>query len=269
MKSLLLLSSVVLANATLGLPAPYAFSDAYASFEASELQSEVINGKNYYKSEINNTGNKYIDISGCFLENDNGKNEAISAYSEVIAPGKSKVVYFECKNEEKSFSKNDINVKAYGDPVRDLINFKSFGKKSVESKEGKNYFDKDSIIYQYFFEVNFEISKNFDYYYSLMFTVNYGEEDHTYYQYDFNKEENPYKLRFKSEENLDLNAIEVKDVFLLEGNSYYREYIKKNSNNDNVALKKGLIIGAIALAAVGLVVGLIFLLPKVIFKKRS
>ena len=266
MKSILLLSGLLFANTSVGLPAPYAFSEAYSSIEAGELQSEVINEKNYYKSEIKNTGNNYIDISGCYLNNNNSKNEAISAYSEVIAPGKSKVVYFEDKSDSQVFSKNDIKVNAYADAVRDLVSFKSFGQKTVETKASKNYFNEDKTIYQYFIEVNYEINQSFESYYSLMFTVNYNGEDHSYYQYDFNKDENPYRLRFKSEENLDLNSIEVKDVFLLKGNSYYEEFIKKDNND---AIKKGLLGGGLALLLVGLILGVIFILRKVFSQRHA
>ncbi len=106
------------------MPAPYAFSEPYSLFEAGELQTEIINGKNYYKSEIKNVGNNYLDISGCSLEQENAINEAISAYSEVIAPGKSKTVYFESNYEDKAFAKENIKAKAYGEAVRDLVNFK-------------------------------------------------------------------------------------------------------------------------------------------------
>ena len=266
MRTLFLLTSLIFSEASVGMPAPYAFSEPYSLFEAGELQTEIINGKNYYKSEIKNVGNNYLDISGCSLEQENAINEAISAYSEVIAPGKSKTVYFESNYEDKVFAKENIKAKAYGEAVRDLVNFKDFGTRTFESKQGKNYFGIDTTVYQYFFEVNFEIAKDFDYFYSLMFTVNYNGEDHSYYQYDFNKEENPYKLRFKSEENLDINSIEIKDVFLLEGNSYYREYIKEE---DNKALKKGLIGGAIALLFVGLVVGVVFMFRGLFSRRRA
>lgn len=266
MKSLLLLASLIFSEASVGMPAPYAFSEPYSSFEAGELQSEVINGKKYYKSDIKNVGNNYLDISGCSLEQDDAKNEAISAYSEVIAPGKSKTVYFESNYEDKTFAKENIKAKAYANAVRDLIDFKDFGTRTVEIKQGKNYYGIDTTIYQYFFEVNFEISKDFDTYYSLMFTVNYNGEDHSYYQYDFNKEENPYKLRFKSEENLDINSIEIKDIFLLEGNSYYKEFIKEK---DDEALKKGLIAGAVALLFVGLVVGIVFIFRRIFSRKHA
>ena len=248
------------------LVAPYAFSEPYASYEASELESEVINGKNYLKSEIKNTGNNYIDISGCYLGGENAKDEAIGAYSEVIAPGKSKIVYFEDKYDDKTFTKENIKVNAYEDAIRDLVNFKDFGAKTFEAKNSKNYFGEDKIIFQYFFEVNYDITKKFDSYYSLMFTVNYNGEDHTYYQYDFNKEENPYKLRFKSEENLNVNSIEIKDVFLLKGNSYYEEHAKKEEND---ALKKGLIAGAIALGVIIVVIVLVLLLRKLFNRKHA
>lgn len=266
-KSLTLLGSIIGLSATVGMPAPYAFSEDYASYEACELQSEVIKNKTYYKSDIKNTGNRYIDIGGSYLEKENSKNEAITMFSEVIAPNQSKTVYFENDVIDKTFDKNDLKIKAYLEPDRDAAKFNGFGAKTKEFYNVVNYFGEEVELYQYFIEVNYELLVNNDSFYSLMFSVSYNGNEHSYYQYDFNKEKNPYQLRFKTTEVIDdLDSIEVKDVFLLKGNSYYEEYKKKDNKE---ALKKGLLAGGLALLLIGLIIGVIFLLRKVFSQKHA
>lgn len=251
-------------------PAPYPTTDKIENFECNGLTYEKFKENDVVKTKISNLDETAF-IRTCYLEMPGGYyGSETFAPNELIAPYTSKKVMFLVNDTNDNLNDYKMSCEGYSELIHGLYQYKS-------ATDWTKTYRTDDYHYgriEYGFELEFEPLQEFDNYYPVVL-LHYNDEDH-YFVSDNGFDGDPSKNHtwsttfwFQSLDDIDINAVEVKDVFAVKGNSYYDKHHK--GHYGGIALVIITIVevvgGAIVLG--GLVVGLVFLIRVIIKKNKN
>lgn len=252
-------------------PAPYPTTVKIEKFECSGLTYEKFEEIDVISTKISNLEETAF-IRSCYLEMTGGYyGSQTFAPNELIAPNTSKEVMFLVDDTNDDLNDYKMTCEGYNELNHDLYKYKGATNwtKTYRSRD-YNYISR----IEYSFELEFEPLQKFDNYYPVVL-LHYNDEDH-YIVSDNSFEGNPSKdyswgtmFWFETLDDININEVEIKDVFAVKGNSYYDKNHKGHYGGIALMLITiaEIVGGAIVLG--GLVVGLIFLIKAIVKKNKS
>ncbi len=237
---------LLLANA----PSPWPQPNHYEDFTFTAITLTEVEEYYVYATTITNTGTGFIDARLSYLQNHPFHGQIDSQASPIIVPGASYhyVVYSKTLTSVEGLT---LRVAAYDAEIVTEITAFTITNKTKTTYERMH---DENVVQYYLYEFSTEVNYPDDAYYYTMITA-FTYEDDAYAYMDENLNNNYPK--FYTEENFDLNLIEITNIYVVKGRSRGGGYGEFLSLIGRFIL---LAFGIQFIVIPGLVIGLIFVI---------